>query len=409
MGNACATPREEKASESWPQHGKCKRELDDPTEPEERRPVPVEDKALAVAASSSPGDPQGCSLGLERRVSGSSTAAEELAAGSPQRHQRLDVERPWMAPDDPLDAEWELVARGVSEQEYGRLQDFRGLVKDRGLDAHEACAVTPHTRRAVTLLRFLRARQGGLEKALSMLSDALDWRRDFEIDRRMREWRSELQEGTSARLRVLMRYRWTCMSTDASGLPVFMQRESVGDPAGLMRELGLDVLLVHFVTEIEDAFELARERMLRTGTLHTSFVEIHDVGSQGLVPNWWQRAFGSIPFYQKLAPVLDKVYPERVRLAFVVRVPRSFNLIWQLFLPLVPPETKKKIRIYGYPAQAFREELIGAIGESAVPAYLLTDDMSVIADALPPGGVVPAGSLAKEEALRKEGRLSVGT
>jgi hypothetical protein len=319
------------------------------------------------------------------------------------------VERPWSAPDDPLDAEWEVVARGVSEQEYDRLREFRGLVKDRGLDSHQACAATPHTRRAVTLLRFLRARQGSLEKAFSMLSDALDWRRDFEIDRRVREWRSELHEGTSARLRVLMRYRWTSMSTDSSGLPVFMQRESVADPGGLMRELGLNVLLVHFVTEVEDAFELARDRMLMTGVLHTSFVEIHDVGSQGLVPNWWQRAFGSIPFYQKLAPVLDKVYPERLRLVFMVRLPRSFNIMWHLILPLVPPETQKKLRIYGYPAQAFREEMIGAIGESAVPAYLLSDDSSVIAAALPQGGVVPAGALAKEEALRKEGRLASGT
>jgi hypothetical protein len=277
-------------------------------------------------------------------------------------------------------------------------------VKDRGLDSHKACAETPHTLRAVTLLRFLRARQGNFEKAFSMLSEALDWRRDFEIDRRIREWKSELRQGTSPRLRVLMRYKWTRVSRDALGLPVFVHRESVCDVGGLMRELGQDFLLVHAVTEVEDAFELAREQMLRTGVLHTSFVEIYDVGNYGLVPNYWQRGWDGVPFFKSVVPVIEKVYPERVRVAFVIRMPRSFWLILKLFWPLVPPETKKKIRMHGFPAKAFREELIEAIGESNVPPFMLTDDMSVIAEAQPQGGLVPKGALAKEEALAEEGR-----
>lgn len=386
-------------------------------------------------AAGARGDDSGCGPGLERRVSGRGAAEEELAAllpseqrahgirrlrccrrrasplkleeGSPSRRPQPDVTRPWRAPNDPLRAEWEVVARGVSEQEYSRLQGFRRLVEARGLDSHKACAETPHTRRAVTLLRFLRARQGNSEQACGLLSEALDWRRDFEIDRRMREWKAELRQGTSARLRVLMRYKWTCVCKDAFGLPVFIHRESVCDAGGLLRELGSDFLLVHAVTEVEDAFEVAREQMLRTGVLRTSFVEIYDVGNYGLVPNYWQRGWDGVPFFKSIVPVIEKVYPERVRLAFVIRMPRSFWLILKLFWPLVPPETKKKIKMHGFPARAFREELIEAIGESNVPPFMLTDDMQVIAKAQPQGGLVPRGALAREEALAANGRPAI--
>ncbi|CAK0880735.1 unnamed protein product, partial [Prorocentrum cordatum] len=82
----------------------------------------------------------------------------------------------------------------------------------------------------------------------------------------VREWRQELQEGTSPRVRVLLRYRWTCAFADALGAPVLLQREGVADPGGLARELGWEVLLVHFCAELEDALELARERMLQRGS-----------------------------------------------------------------------------------------------------------------------------------------------
>lgn len=329
------------------------------------------------------------------------TCCRRREPARPQRRAqpRVDASLPWVPREDPLEAEWAVCERGTSEQEYELLIKFRELVKSTGLDSHLACSKVPHTKRATTLLRFLRARQGNMQKALDLMGRALDWRRDFGIDRRLSEWRSELAAGT-ARSRVVLKY-WhiDVIGPDRFGLPIFLNRCAVLDAAGLVGEVGTDVLIVHSCLYLEEALEAARLRMLKTGVLINSFVEIHDLGNYGLVPRWLQRAMGSIPMFKKVAPVMDEVYPERVRAAFLLRAPSAFSMVFKLVQPIVPEETKKKIKIYGYPAHAWREELSAAVGESAVPPFLLCDDMAVVKEATPAGGIVPAGALAEEEAL----------
>lgn len=305
---------------------------------------------------------------------------------------------PFSDEKDPLlKAEWKVVEKNISAEEMHALREFRRVVASKGLDRHPACDSTPHTRRAATLLRFLRARNGSLKLAAAMLEEAMDWRRDFDVDRRLAAWRSEWNAGVSPRVRLLQEYDYVClMGRDREGLPVYLHRYSQGDPGGICREIGKDILLLHLVRCMEDCFAESQAHMLRTGTLVTGFIEIHDVGNYKLVGNWMQRALGAVaPYTTTIAPVLDKVYPERVRMAFVLRAPPAFAVIWRVVTPLIPPSTKEKIRLKGFRASTWQEEMKAVVPESIIPDWLQVDDAIHFPKARPWAGLVPHGALAK--------------
>jgi len=325
-------------------------------------------------------------------------------AAAPEVAQAEVVQRgPWIVPDDPLEAEWAAVRRTISAQELAKLEEFRSLVKANGLDDHKACTVdgaAPHSQKAATLLRFLRARGGNCEAASAMLKEALDWRSDFEVDRKLREWRSEWAAGTSARVRLLRKYEWIKQIGQCrEGLPVYIHRHSTGDVGGVVSEIGSESLLLYLVSNIEDQLERAHQRMMKTGNCITNFVEIHDLGNYGYVPNWLHRAFACVPFFKAHAPIFDKVYPERVRVCIMVRAPAAFSMVWKVFSPLVPEATKSKIHIHGYHARAWLSDLQSLLPPETIPAFLRTDDASALKQALPAGGVVPKGAL---QALKLE-------
>jgi len=304
---------------------------------------------------------------------------------------------PWVPARDPLESEWMAVERSVSPEEFRRLREFRDAVQGLGLDNHAACAVVPHSKQAATLLRFLRARAGVKESA-DMFTEALDWRRDFDLDRKLDDWRSEWLAGTSARVRLLKVYDWmSVLGRDFEDLPVTLVRESQADPAGIVREIGMEPLLLHMLLSIEDAFAHARAKMLATGHYTTGFVEIHDMGNYGLVGGWTSRAFNSIPFFKVQAKVFDLVYPERVRVLFLLRAPRAFAAIWKIFEPWVPQATKNKIRMKGQCAREWVHEVEALVPMEVVPAWLQKDNAELLHEALPWAGAVPDGALAHFE------------
>eukprot|EP00913_Durusdinium_trenchii_P000659 g612.t1 len=59
------------------------------------------------------------------------------------------------------------------------------VVAQAGLDFHVACRKAPHSKRPGTLLRFLRARNWNQELSLKLLQEALDWRRDYQLEEKL--------------------------------------------------------------------------------------------------------------------------------------------------------------------------------------------------------------------------------
>jgi len=304
----------------------------------------------------------------------------------PDAAQSELLQCPWVVPEDPLEAEWEAVRRTIDARELAQLEELRCVVQERGLDKHKACigeGAAPHSQKAATLLRFLRARSGDCEAAAWLLEEALDWRADFDIDRKIREWRSEWAEGISPRVRVLQKYTFMApLGLDLEGLPAVAIRHSVSDLGGLCREIGMETMLVYMAAMIEDQFERAHERMMERGHCLTNFIEVWDL-YHALSP----AGLGAVPFYKKYASVFDKVYPERLRVCFIIRVPWAWNTVWRFFEAIMPAATKKKIRIKGCRADSWLEEFRALLPDESIPDWLR------LAEGCPSGGAVPKGAL----------------
>jgi len=306
-----------------------------------------------------------------------------------------------------IEAELAIVERTVTQVELEMLRDLRAKVAD--LDNDIACAVLPHALRAVTLLRFLRARNGNVQKAAALFRDAMQWRAEFDLDNRLKAWRQEWQECVTPRAKLLKRYNFIALlGKDKWGLPTYICRFGQGDPGGLVREVGADILLLHNLNHLEQQFAAAQELMLSTGTLHHSFVECYDLGNYGFVGSWLQRGLATAKPYARYAKVFDSVYPERVRVALLLRAPRAFSMIWKLMVPLVPEQTLKKIRLMpqrgptGGPKGGTREdtdeeilaELANWLPRATIPVWLETYDLEALKQATPWGGIVPKGAVA---------------
>jgi len=312
-------------------------------------------------------------------------------------HQQRNLEK-WIAPVCPIEAEWKAVARSVSIEELAGLKQFRRTVEAAGLDRHAACdessGAAPYSRRAGTLLRFLRARQRKQQKALALFSEFLDWRRDFDVDRKLRDWAVEWAAGKTKRVRLINQYSYIERGDrDREGLTVWICRDTQSDTGGLVREAGEEGVLLWKIALIEDGLAELQDFMLRTGKFLSGWIEVHDVGNYGLVPNYLPRGICALPFYKKHAPIFDRVYPERMRHVFILRGPRSFSLIWNILWPLVPQETRNKMRIKTR-ATDYLEDLETHVAPDNLPNWLRRDDPSLMKQARPWGGLVPLGAAA---------------
>ncbi|CAJ1360050.1 unnamed protein product [Effrenium voratum] len=316
---------------------------------------------------------------------------------SPPKARPDAAATPWVwnpkPEEDELALEWKIVEHELDAESLRRLREFRQAVAAAGLDAHEACCKAPIAQRPGTLLRYLRARNWDSAAATKMLQDALDWRRDFRLDEKLDAWRAEWRDGSSGRARLWRKYGYIKYAgLDFEGLPVYLHRTSQCDANGLVREGGLETFILYHLVILEDSFNAAQERMMKTGKLITSFLEIYDQGDYGQVDGYLRRGMKAFEPYKAMIPILDKVYPERIRVAFVLRCPYVFASLWRVVESLLPPATVKKIRIKGYPAKTFVSEIKEYMLESNLPPHLRSDDRSLLAAAEPWGGWVPVGA-----------------
>jgi len=290
--------------------------------------------------------------------------------------------------------DWKLVEAAIDSKELSELHELRQLVLKAGLQSHPGCCGAHDARRTPTLLRFLRARNHSPKAAFDLLEEAVVWRHEFQLDKKLAAWQEEWIVGISPQARVLGEYNFiTKLGVDREGLPVYLSRFSQADPAGIIREIGQELFLVHSLMIMEDNFEKSWQLMLKTGKVQFSFIELYDVGNYGFVPNWLSRAFSMVPVYKGLAKILERYYPERIRIIFMLRAPPAFTHFWRFVGPCVPTDTRKKIKIQGSVSQRVLSELQQHVPPEVIPKWFQTEDIEALRTVRPWGGVVPVGAL----------------
>lgn len=297
--------------------------------------------------------------------------------------------------EESLELEWAIVAASIAPTELQALRELLSAVED--CTAHPACRERPLSRQPQTLLRFLRGREGDVGKAEKMFRDSLNWRASFGVDEKVHGWHEELKEGRSARAKLFRTYGTDAeLCMDKEGVPIWLMRFSVADPAGMLREVGPEALLVHSLGRMEATHAHLRRAMFKRKALVSGCVQVIDVGDYGQhgVPNWWARMYSGFRIGSDAFRIFDANYPETTRKVFIVRMGRVTHSIYRMALPLIPERTRRKQRMFGAAAAEWLAELRAELpesGEAALPAFLRCDSGAAFGAALPRGGLVPVG------------------
>lgn len=319
------------------------------------------------------------------------------------------------AKDIPKDLEhqleWSIVAHGIEQDELKRLCELHGKLQD--LEGHPGCKAQPFHRQAQTLLRFLRARDGNVEQAEVMFRNMVNWRQRFRVDEKVQAWRDEMKRFRSRRSHLLKQYAVDVeMCVDKHGIPVRLIRLSVADAAGSWRELGEEALLLESLHQLERTHAQIRKAMFEHQILIRGQVQIIDVGDYGQygVPNWANRMWAALANGKDMYKIFDANFPETVRKVFIIRTGYLTNTIWRMVLPLVPPRTKKKLRLFGYRAEDWLSELRDELRPGEVlQDFLSSDTAEAYASAEPKGGIIPEGAGGANFGNWEEGGLTPST
>eukprot|EP00439_Symbiodinium_sp_Y106_P079385 s171_g18.t1 len=270
-----------------------------------------------------------------------------------------------------------IVQKGIEHAEFHRLLQLRSRLRD--CDDHLACRRTVLSRQPQTLLRFLRARNGDLQKAEVMFRKMLEWRHAFSVEEKVQQWKAELEEQSTQRSIQMRRYETDVeLCRDRHGVPVRLVRTSVADVQGLVREFGKDLVLIDTIMRMERTHEEIRRAMLDTENVIAGQLQIIDMGDYGQygVPNL---------------------------------------TTWRYCIqPLLPERTQHKLVPCGPKASSWEAQLGAELDLTALPAFLCEETTSTreiwefgwfwgmdsdaaFEVAVPRGGLVPAGLAGKDQ------------
>lgn len=260
----------------------------------------------------------------------------------------------------PPKADVEEVPPECTPAELAKIEELRAAVL-RELEPElepDECLAALLT--AESLLRYSRARSTVAASAKMLLASHA-WRRDFDLERRLREWR----EDTSPEAERL-RAAWPCgvHGVDRRGVPVYYARYGLIDLAALVRDAGFDRVLCLALSEQQQlgAGLLAAARA--RGAHPVQVVCVADFEGMS-----WRRAMRSVKPFLALQRVLDDHFPERLAVGFVARAPRLFSGVYKAAEPFLAKDTRAKVRICG-PADDHVRALAELVPRESIPRFL---------------------------------------
>lgn len=169
-----------------------------------------------------------------------------------------------------------------------------------------------------TLLRFLRARDFSVEKALQMLQESLKWREDNNIDQMMNEYKAPT---------VISKYflgAWH--QSDKQNCPIYILRLGHMDVKGLLKSIGEEVLLRHALHICEEGLQLIEQSTNKTGQPVLNWSLLCDL--EGLsMRHLWRPGVKAL---LKIIETVERNYPETLGRVFIVRAPRVFPIAWTI-------------------------------------------------------------------------------
>eukprot|EP00931_Biecheleriopsis_adriatica_P114647 TRINITY_DN90568_c0_g1_i1.p1 TRINITY_DN90568_c0_g1~~TRINITY_DN90568_c0_g1_i1.p1 ORF type:complete len:477 (+),score=81.52 TRINITY_DN90568_c0_g1_i1:87-1517(+) len=221
---------------------------------------------------------------------------------------------------------WEYLLPHNSDAERHQCRELRARITN-----------VPGSKDHVTMLRFLRARQGRLEAAADMFKSAMRWRTQT-------NWEEGFRMNTKDD--TLHRQVDSCwppsaiLGTDHDGDPVYWNRLGLGR-MDFLEEAPAQFLVEHEVytiTRIMQAMEESSRLTNRPVMYMTVVVDLADLG---------MRSFNlkALAKYRIIVRVMEDNFPELVKRIVVVRAPRLAYALWNIAQNFFDEGTRAKIQI----------------------------------------------------------------
>jgi len=205
-----------------------------------------------------------------------------------------------------------------------------------------------------TLLRFLRARKFDVAKAKEMLVAAEKWRKDFGVEKIMKEF--DFKEKAL----VDKYYPQFYHKMDKDGRPIYVERLGLLDIKQLYSITTPERQIERLVYEYE---KFLTERLPACAKAVGHPVEtsctILDLGGVSL-SNFYRVK----DYVMQTASIGQDRYPECMGKFYIINAPWTFTAVWSIIKPWLDEVTVSKIQILG---SAYKEKLLEQITPENLP------------------------------------------
>ncbi|EME28247.1 SEC14 cytosolic factor family protein / phosphoglyceride transfer family protein isoform 1 [Galdieria sulphuraria] len=170
------------------------------------------------------------------------------------------------------------------------------------------------------LLRYLRARNNQVDKALELVRRTLEWRKNFEVEELMNKVPPQVkEEGSSQKLYV--------GGKDKYGRPIIYMKPKYQNTKESIHQLQ------HLVYTLEKAIR----RMQNGVEKLILFIDFE---------GYSMRNTPSIKMMRETLTVLQDYYPERLGLAICLNAPTLFYTFYKIIKPFIDKNTVQKIYFF---------------------------------------------------------------
>ncbi|PVG04713.1 CRAL/TRIO domain-containing protein [Serendipita vermifera] len=245
-----------------------------------------------------------------------------------------------------------------TEQEWEGVKKLRSLLPEISAEAYdnkekvprlwgvELSSTSPTAKASVVLVKFIRARQGDLEAAKTMLVSTLKWREEFKVDHLAKE---EFPEDVFGKVGVIS-------GKDKEGRPVTYNFYGSVSPEIVFKDV--DQFLRWRVNLMERGISLINFETV------DSMVQVHGKRDVGLASvGLGGRTANSKAAASQASQIFSDYYPELLHKKFFVSVPTLLTWIFWTFTKLLSPATQKKMAVVGSGPATISEALLPVISK----------------------------------------------
>jgi len=256
--------------------------------------------------------------------------------------------------------EWGL----TTAQQDTKVEELRAILVARG--AWKPC-FDFHT-----LLRFLRAREYEVDKALSMFLDHLQWRQENRVDHILREFEFKEREE------FLSIYPQGYHKTDKKGHPIYIQHLGRVDMPKI-RQVSTDERTVKYHIQeyercLKTIFPICSRIAGRQIDKSFAIMDVKGVGFYHLTKDVRQML-------ATVTKIDQDNYPETLYHTCIINAPAAFRAIWAIVKPMLNARTQAKVEVC---PRDYLPSLLQWIDIENIPEYLGGKSRGTLVDDLGP-------------------------